>query len=164
MKKDNPNSVYIFMMVDSLKRKVSILREIQSKTKEQEQLLKSQELDEDRFFTLIENKGRLIEEIEEMDFGFDALFKRVEDEIRADKKEYADEILKMKECIKELTDLNVSIQALEHQNEQHFKVYLANSRQEIKDFNVNQRTASTYMQNMTNVHRPQNSYFFNETK
>ena len=80
------NSVYVRMMVDVLKRKEKILQQILEQTKEQEVILKQEDVDYDRFQELLDEKGRQIDELNQIDEGFDALFKKVEKEITVHKK------------------------------------------------------------------------------
>lgn len=164
MEQQSQNRVYVDMMRDTLERKKQILKFLLEKTREQENLLKNDELDEDQFMSTIEEKGVQIEELNKMDEGFDTLFKYVEKEIKENRATYKEEIQQMQKLIVEVSELGIQIQALEHQNSGHFKVYLANQRKEIRNFHVNNRTASTYYQNMANAHKPDQSYFFNEKK
>ena len=48
------NSVYVRMMVDVLKRKEKILQQILEQTKEQEVILKQEDVDYDRFQELLD--------------------------------------------------------------------------------------------------------------
>ena len=146
--------VYVNMMIDTLERKKVILEQILHQTKEQEILLKDEEMDMDAFQTIIDR----------MDEGFDTLFHHVEKEINENRMAYKSQIQKMQKLINEVSELGIQIQALEHQNSGHFKVYLANQKQAVKKFHTNNRTAANYYQNMANVHKPGDSYFFNETK
>lgn len=164
MENQSSNSVYVNMMVDTLKHKKKILAFLYEKTREQEMLLKDDELDTERFDTIIEEKGQKIEELNQIDEGFDSLFKFVEKEITANRMAYKNEIQIMQKLIGEVSELGIQIQALEHQNSGHFKVYLANQRKTIRDFHVNNKTASSYYQNMANTHKPEQSYFFDKTK
>lgn len=164
MMSGNQNRVYVDMMVDTLRRKKKILLFLQEKTREQEILLKDEEMDPALFQTLIDEKGVKIEELNQIDEGFDTLFRNVEKEITTNREEYKSEILEMQRLIGEVSELGIQIQALEHQNSGHFKVYLANQRKTIREFHVNNRTASSYYQNMANAHKSEQSYFFNETK
>ena len=86
------NSVYVRMMVDVLKRKEKILQQILEQTKEQEVILKQEDVDYDRFQELLDEKGRQIDELNQIDEGFDALFKKVEKEITVHKDCYDAEI------------------------------------------------------------------------
>lgn len=164
MEKNNRNLVYVDMMIDTLKRKESILRFLYEKTKEQEILLKEEEMDADAFEKTVEDKGEKIERLNEIDSGFDMLFKAVKEEITENPDEYRESIVQMQGLIAAISELGVSIQALENQNSMRFKAFLAKERKMIREFNVNSRTATNYYQNMTNVKRPEQSYFFNEKK
>ena len=156
--------VYVNMMVDTLQQKKVILEQLLHQTKEQEALLKDEEMDMDAFQKMIDLKGEEIEKLNQMDEGFDTLFRHVEKEINENRMAYKSQIQKMQKLINEVSELGIQIQALEHQNSGHFKIYLANQKQAVKKFHTNNRTAASYYQNMANAHKPGNSYFFNETK
>lgn len=155
---------YVSMMVDSLRKKQGILEYLLAKTREQEILLKDDEMDMDRFQAIIEEKGQKIDELGKIDEGFDALFRHVEREIKSNRMAYKDQIQTMQKLIQRVSELGIQIQALEQQNSGHFKVYLANQRKNIREKRMNNKTAADYYQNMANVHKPEQSYFFNETK
>ena len=159
---DSNNSVYVRMMVDVLKRKEKILQRILKQTKEQEVILKQEDVDYERFQSILDEKGKQNDELNEIDEGFDALFKKVEKEITAHKENYLTEIATMQKLISAVSDLGLRIQALEAQNSERFKIYLASKRKQIHDYHVNSQTASRYYQNMANSHRPEQSYYFNE--
>lgn len=156
------NSVYVRMMVDALKRKKRILQTIFAQTEEQEKILKDDNFDYDQFQKILDEKGQEIDELNQIDDGFDALFKKVEKEITSHRENYSDEIQVMQQLIADVSDLGIRIQALEAQNNERFKIYLASKRKQIRDYHVNSQTASRYYQNMANSHRPEQSYYFNE--
>lgn len=164
MEKNNRNLVYVDMMIDALKKKEVILHFLCKKTKEQEILLKEEELDADAFEKIVEEKGEKIDSLNELDSGFDMLFKAVKKEITENHDEYRESIVQMQGLIASISELGVSIQALENQNSMRFKAFLAKERKMIREFNVNSRTATNYYQNMSNANRPEQSYFFNEKK
>lgn len=164
MDEKSRNAVYVNMMRDSLVRKKQILSFLYDATKEQEQLLKNEDMDPDDFKRLIDEKGERIEELNTIDEGFDTLFRLVKKEIEENRQDYRDEILQMQKLIAEIAEAGVQIQALEQQNSGHFKTYLARNRKAIRKFHVNSKTAGAYYQNMANAHKPQTSYFFDEKK
>jgi hypothetical protein len=161
---DKYGAVYVDMMVDSLKRKQQILTFLYERTKEQERLLIDEDMDPDEFKLLVDAKGERLEELNTIDEGFDRLFNAVKKEIQANRDKYREQIQKMQSLIKVISDLGVQIQALEQQNSGHFQTYLARHRKVIHDFYVNNKTANAYYQNMAHAHKPQTSYFFDETK
>lgn len=164
MDNGSPNSVYVGMMEDALRRKKEILVFLYEKTKEQELLLKDDEMDEEKFRATIDEKGEKIDDLAKIDEGFDTLYKYVEKEITANRMAYKQQIQNMQKLIGEVSELGIQIQALEHQNSGHFKVYLAKQKNLIREFRVNNKTASSYYQNMSNTHKAEQSYFFNERK
>ena len=66
------------MMVDTLERKKEILKQLLDQTREQETLLKDEEMDADVFQNIITLKGEEIDKLNQIDEGFDALFRHVE--------------------------------------------------------------------------------------
>ena len=93
-----------------------ILEQILHQTKEQEILLKDEEMDMDAFQTIIDRKGEEIEKLNQMDEGFDTLFHHVEKEINENRMAYKSQIQKMQKLINEVSELGIQVQALEHQN------------------------------------------------
>ena len=101
------SSVYITVLHDSLSRKADIVKEILTLTKEQRDILSSQEVDADRFDEIIDEKGARIDEILEIDKGFDAMFERVRSVIQTNKEAYRPQIVEMQNYIREITDMSV---------------------------------------------------------
>lgn len=164
MDKRTQSAVYVNMLVDALDKKEKILDSIYTLTKQQGKLLLNDDLDEERFMQILDEKGRLIQDLNTVDDGFDTLFKLVKSELQENQAQYREKIQQMQKQIAKVSELGVRIQALEHQNSGHFKTYLSRQRKAIREFHVNKKTASRYYQNMANTHKPQQSYFFNETK
>ena len=164
MEKKSENSVYVSMMADSLKKKEDILELLYEKTVEQETILKAEEPDIEQFQQTIDRKGIWITQLDQLDQGFDTLFKMVEKEIQANRESYREEILEMQGRIRRVSDLSMKIQVLEHQNSDRLQGYLSKKRSGIREARVSSRTASSYYQNMANVHRSGQSYYLNETK
>lgn len=164
LEKEFENSVYVRMMADSLKKKEHILEFLYKKTAEQETILKSEEPDLERFQQTIDEKGNQITQLDQLDQGFDTLFRLVEKEIQENRGNYKEEILEMQDQIRRISDLGMKIQALEQQNSERLKGFLAKKKGEIRGARMNGRTASSYYQNMANVHKPDQSYYLNEIK
>ena len=163
MSRENRNGVYVSMMVDSLRNKKKVLEELLDLTRRQEVLLKG-EFDADLFNELLHQKGSKIDVLNELDEGFDSLFRSVKEEVTANKMLYKEEIMQMQDLIRANSEIGVTIQSLEHHNSERYKMYLAKEKESIRAYHVNQRTASAYYQNMANVHKNDASYFFDKTK
>lgn len=155
---------YVSMMVDSLQKKRDLLSDMLEQTKKQERLLLSDDVDADELEKTIAEKGTSLEQLDKLDNGFDALFKKLEKELLNDRVKYESEVRKMKELIKQITELGSGIQAMEKLNYERFQKYISGERTKIKKANMSQQTASTYARNMAGQHSLGNSYFVNETK
>ncbi len=156
--------IYVGMMVDSLHRKESVLGSLYDLTQKQEKLLWADELDADAFGRTLEEKGARIEELNGLDDGFDRIYQKIETVLKEHPDAHAASIRMMRESIRNITDLSTRIQTLEKKNKDRFQKYITEQKSEVRRVNMNQRTASTYAQNMAGAHKAENSYFFNETK
>ncbi len=164
MEQKSGNCVYVDMMLDSLVKKEGILTSLLEYTRKQETLLKDENLDMDEFQSLIDQKGLLVDQLNEMDEVFDAMFRRLEQELNENREQYKQKIQKMQEILPRISELGIQIQALEQQNNVHFKKYVTEKKKVIRDFYVNSKTVSNYHQNLRNVHQTDQSYFFDKTK
>lgn len=156
--------IYVDMMLDSLRRKKKLLQSIRQGTEDQEKLLRVPELDYDRFRMILDEKSSCIDQLNEIDEGFDTLFRRVRKEVEDNREKYKEELWQMQQLIKEVSEIGVGIQALEHQNSERFQAYLSRQKKDIRDFHINHKTVSNYSRNLGDTHRPGQSYFFNVTK
>lgn len=161
---NSTNTTYISMMTDALKRKKSVLTILYEKTKEQEVLLKNEEMDVDGFEMLLEEKGTQIDELNKIDDGFDSLYRKLEKELMGHQELYREEIGVMKELITQVTEIGTKIQVLEKKNHERFQKYISGEREKVRAANKSHQTAMTYAQNMSGHHKPGDSYFVNETK
>lgn len=164
MEQKSGNGVYVDMMLDSLVKKEGILTSLLEYTRRQETLLKDEDLDMDDFQSLIDQKGLLVDQLNEMDEVFDAMFRRLEQELNENREQYKKKIQQMQEILPRLSELSVQIQALEQQNNGHFKKYVTEKKKVIRDFYVNSKTVSNYHQNLRNAYQTDQSYFFDKTK
>ncbi len=160
----NEQEAYIHLLRDTLKRKVSILESLLAETREQQILLSQEAMDVKAFEKILTHKKEMIDELNEMDEGFDSIYKRVSTELQCNIEKYGAEIAQMQSLIRKITDLGLQIQALEHKNSEKFKLYVAGEKSQIRDAKANSRMASSYYQNMANQHQTESSYFFNTKK
>ena len=73
-------NVYITILSDSLKKKMDVLQDILNLTKEQGQILSEQDtekMDVDGFDRIVEKKDELLKEMQELDNGFDSVYKKI---------------------------------------------------------------------------------------
>ena len=158
------SKTYIEILIYSLQTKVQVLDDIIGLTKQQEVLLtQSSSMDIDKFNRITEEKGPLIDQVNELNDGFETLYNRIKEEFVSHKMEYAAEISKLQELIKTVTEKSVEIQVTEKRNFVKLQVYLEAKKSEIKEFKKSSKTVSSYYKNMTNQHQGQ-SYFLDKKK
>lgn len=142
---------YLRMMADILTKKEMHLQELLTLTKEQEQLLKAAELDDEAFHQTIEKKDVHIKKVQEFDSGFQAIYNRIEEELKQHASEMKDEVQNLQQLITRVTELGVSLQALEQKNKASMEAHLLERKKGIKQFKVSRQTANHYYKNMVDV-------------
>jgi hypothetical protein len=161
---ENENTeTYLSVLINSLIKKNEILSGLLELTRQQESIINEQEIDDDKFYSIIEEKGKLIQKVREIDDGFEHIFLRVKEGLTNDQNKYAGKIEAMQELIREVMDKVVKLQVLEKQNKMKLEIFLNNKRSEIKSFKVNNRIVSNYYKNMSKQYE-QESYFFDTKK
>lgn len=159
--------VYVTILLDSLKKKVKILKKIFELTKEQNSILSEkniEKVDAEAFDDIVDKKAILLEKMQELDDGFDTIYKKVCVFFSENKEEYKPQILEMQNLIRVITEIGVQIQHLEMQNKTKFNTFIRNKRHAINDFKQSNRVATSYYQNMSNQHREWQSHFLDQKK
>ena len=107
---------YISIMLQSLKKKAAVLDEIIRLDDLQKDRLTDSECPVKDFDQTVEDKGKLIEQLGQLDSGFEKLYAQVSEELQDNKEQYADEIRQMQTLIRSITDKSVKIQGQEARN------------------------------------------------
>ena len=105
----------------------------------------------DDFDKTVEEKAKLIEQMEQLDSGFEKLFARVKEELEANKEGYADAIKTMQSCIRRITDKSMEIQAEEARNKDLMVRKFAYVKDSAKNVRTNSKVATQYYKNMMNL-------------
>lgn len=161
---ENPNAVYVKILVDTLEKKKETLEFLTMVTKEQEELLKSEPFSMEQFEETLDKKEKVIQNLNQLEDGFEAFYKRIELIIRTEKDNYKEELQRAQKLITEITDMSVRLQAMEARNKEKLTREFANQRQEIRSFKVSSQTAEKYYHNMANQHQEGQSYFMDRKK
>jgi len=141
-------NTYVDIMIQSLQKKVKVLEEIKKCNQSQKELLEDDKADVDDFDKTVEDKAALIEQMLQLDSGFDKLFERVRDELNEKKDVYASKIKSMQQLIRQVTDLSMEIQAQESRNKDLMTRKFVSVRERAKVVRTNTKAASQYYQNM----------------
>lgn len=139
---------YLSVLEDSLRKKLQILDELTTYTTQQQELLKSEELDYATFDQLVEKKDPLVQMIMELDQGFETVYDRIKEQLLGHKELYAVQIRTLQNLISELTDKSVKLQAMEQRNKTAVEQQFRKSREKIRQGRQNKQAALNYYKNM----------------
>lgn len=142
---------YLSMLKDSLLKKEKILIDLLSKSDEQGELVKKDDVDWERFGELVDEKGRLIEELSKLDDGFGLLYERIKEELKNNKDKYASEIRELQVLIKSVTEKSTDLQAKEARNKSAIETAFSKTRNEIKQSKMSQKAAMSYYNKMNKI-------------
>lgn len=142
---------YVSLMIDSLDKKLQVLRVIDELNECQQEMLQTADMDMDDFEDNVQQKSAQIELLAELDSGFTSLYNRVKEALDTDRKSYGKEIELMKKYIREITDFSVKIEADEKRNQILADQKFNTLKQEIKEAKRSTQTASKYYKSMSRV-------------
>ena len=157
------DNVYISLLTDVMKKKEDVLDHLIVCTMRQTSCFKEQEMDEEAYNAIYEEKAELLEKLEEYDQGFEQLYQRAAAEIKENKEKYKEEIILLQKQIKSVTDKGMQISRLERRNKERFEVYMNSQRRVVKQMKVSRKTAATYYNNMMKQ-TPSESFIYDKLK
>ncbi len=139
---------YLQLLEESLVKKIRVLERIEEFDLKQKEALSSEDAtpDFDKFDSFIEEKGKLIDELNSLDDGFEALYARVADTLKNDIPGNASKIRKLQGLIREVTDKSVEIQKQEAENKAIIEKYFKSVRGDIGKGRNSLNVAYSYMQ------------------
>lgn len=146
----NQTMTYVNIMQESLERKERYLKEILELTKEQERIAKEKKFDEEAFNEIIDRKDVLINNVNEIDKGFTAVYDRVRSEVMENKHLYAEQLVSMQELIRKCVDLGMEIEAQENRNRATLEQVFSVGFKGIKQIKQSKKAANKYYKAMSN--------------
>lgn len=142
---------YIDIMLQSLKKKEQVLKAIVDENLKQREILEDVNGEADAFDATVEAKAKLIEQLEQLDSGFEKLFERMKEELEGNQDKYAEQIRQMKEYIKKITDKSIEIQAQEARNKDLMTSKFAAIKKQVKTMRKSSAAASEYYKTMAKL-------------
>lgn len=144
---------YIEILTDSLIKKSSILDCIIQENERQKQAVSGEKFNDELFEETLANKQKYIDELNNIDLGFEKVYSRVKSILQDDKMKivYKEKILKMKELIVDITGKSLKIQQQEKSNEKQVFIKLSKERSNIVQVKNMRKAASDYYRNMNNI-------------
>ena len=145
------STAYIEVMLQSLEKKERVLDEIIMLDNRQKEILEDMQSDPDEFDEVVEAKDVCIEQLNQLDSGFEKLFERVKEELNGKKELYQDQIKEMQMHIRSITDKSMEIQSQESRNKELMTVRFSRIKQQVKQVRANSKIANDYYKNMVKM-------------
>ncbi len=139
---------YVDIMIQSLNKKIQVLDKIMELNYLQKEQLINAGTPVEEFDKTVEDKATLIEQLEQLDSGFDKLYERVRETLKEDKESYTEQIGLMQEAIRRITDKSMEIQTQEARNKELLTQKFAFIKDTAKSLRTNKKVVSQYYKNM----------------
>ena len=139
------------ILQESLVAKRRVLLEIQEYNRKQEAVFMADEVDMYLFDEAIEEKGRLVQKLTQLDDGFEAMYEKLSRELQDNREKYADQIRVLQQQIKEITDLGISIQAQEARNKSLIEGFFSRERSSMHRSLQNSAKAYNFYKSMSSL-------------
>lgn len=149
---------YLHVLEESLIKKNTILDQIYSCSKKQEQLLKDEDFSFENFDQIVEEKDGYVEELTKLDDGFETLYNRISVQLSENRAKYGQEISEMQKLIAGITEKSVEIQALEARNKASLEQMFRRKRDSLKVNRQSSKAAYDYYKSMNNGSIPVSQY------
>lgn len=154
---------YINILTDTIVKKISVIDELINITQYQEEVFSAIPLDLEKIEESVSKKEILIENLNQLDSGFEKIFEHVQDELKQNRLTYKDQIIKLQHLINQVMEKSTKLEIMEKQNKNQFTISFLNKRKEIGEHKLSNKVASNYYKNMANQHQGQ-SYFLDKKK
>ena len=143
------SETYLAIMLQSLKKKEQVLDEIIRLNDLQKKQLTDQATPVDDFDKTVEDKSACIDQLDQLESGFEKLYAQVQEELQANKEQYADTIRELQKRIRSVTDKSIMIQAQEARNTDLMMQKFTTVRKHAKDVRANSKAITGYYKTMT---------------
>ena len=139
---------YIEILIQSLKKKLEVLHDIQAMNEEQRVLLLDENLPPEDFEKNIQKKSDLIERLELLDNGFDEVYQRVRTQLQENQSLYKEQIGLLQTLIRDVTAAGSQIKAQEQRNYDLAVQKFSSIKKQIREVKTSYKAVSQYYQNM----------------
>ena len=147
---------YLKILDESLDKKLALLKEIEDLSLSQSVMIEDGAAFED-IDANMDDKAALIDRINKLDEGFQAMYDNIKENLEAQKEEYEDEIELIKKKISEVMSCSTQIQAIEARNKAAMKQRFAKAHKDIRSRTVHASQVQDYYKvaNRLNAITPQ---------
>lgn len=145
---ENTVKTYLTILEQSLDKKLQVLDRIIEQDQIQLKQLQNPNLEPDEFDQTVEEKARLISELDLLDQGFEQVFARVKTEMGGAKAAYREEIRSMQEKIRQITAKSMEIQTQEARNKALMEQKFSSIHKQVREIRQSQKVVNQYYKNM----------------
>ena len=147
---------YLKILDESLDKKLALLKEIEDLSLSQSVMIEDGAAFED-IDANMDDKAALIDRINKLDEGFQAMYDNIKENLEAQKEEYEDEIELIKKKISEVMSCSTQIQAIEARNKAAMEQRFAKAHKDIRSRTVHASQVQDYYKvaNRQNAITPQ---------
>lgn len=142
---------YLQIMIESLEKKIVVLDQIMELNGKQAEISAHQPMDMEAYDKTMDEKGKLIDEINKLDDGFTSTYELVKDVVQQEPGKYRDKVLKMQELIRVAVEKGVTIEAQEKRNRSALETVFRMKRTEIKQMKRSNTAALKYYKSMSKI-------------
>ena len=140
---------YLTILQESLQKKIQILDEIQRICDYQGTILAKEPVEFDKFDQCVDDKDICIEQLNQLDSGFEQLYEKVREELQLHKTEHEEWIRTSKELITQITEKSVAIQTQEARNKQTLESTFKRERKGLGKGKKSVKAAMDYYRTMS---------------
>lgn len=142
---------YLQIMIESLEKKIVVLDQIMELNTRQAEISAHQPMDMEAYDKTMDEKGKLIDDINKLDDGFNATYELVKDEVGKNQESYRQKVLEMQELIRVAVEKGVTIEAQEKRNRSALETVFRMKRQEVRQLKVSNTAALKYYKSMSKL-------------
>jgi predicted phage tail protein len=136
---------YLQIMIESLEKKLLILDNIsQLDDRQIEIAMAGQSMDMQAYNESMNEKSKLIDELNKLDEGFTSTYELVKDEVKGNSAKYYDKIIRMQELIQDAIDKGVTIEAKEKRSKAAMESAIAYKRRQLHTKRMSASVAARY--------------------
>ena len=140
---------YIAILIESLRKKITVLDELIKRNEEQSKLLDAPVFDSEAFDRIMDEKAVFITDLRFLDTGFEAIYDRAKETLTKDRASHVSDIRDMQLLITAITQKSTAIEASERRNDVKFKNRFRSEHQRVRQSKNTMQVASGYYKSMT---------------
>ncbi|MFV0341939.1 MAG: hypothetical protein ACK5JH_03485 [Anaerocolumna sp.] len=157
------NKTYVNILVDTLIKKESVIDDLIDLTTNQEEILKEEVFDIEAFDQTLFQKANKIEQLNQLDTGFEKVFQHVKDEIKNNVSDNKNQIVKLQGLITTIIEKSAKLQLMEKKNKNQFSACLMVQKKEVGQRKISNNVAANYYKNMSSKYQGE-SFFLDKKK